>query len=1163
MTILAFRDLDAVGLAVAAGLVPPAVAAAPARLRRHPSGGGVGVAVEFDAKLTKKQLADLERVGAARADADPKASSEAVSSWLELLPLKRGELPPLTAQTAVLFELGSPSDLPLIAGEMLRLGNDRQSVRGLTLAGGSGESKLLVRVVNPPYYTLIRALDPSSSGTERPLVAYLEAAPRVWVEAGYSHPFAAQIQAPPEQALLIRHGTPWQTVPEAPFRDIYEILNFALPSAPEGYAESAIDETITVPLKLVAGNAAELPELWVLDEPAQDQLDRLVRDADDRLVGRLKFAAATGPDGRTVIVLRTISLKGDPPILPLSGVVGYRPYHKLANLYLPVGTRLHPTLRRDAVRRLLADNPDALVWLAPGESGQFTPTTVPEDSFRPLEQWVEYVIDRHAEPLSAWVEATRFEFQSFLCGDAGESKAPKPPGAKADAGRKAKGRADPDKPLEQAGRVEFVPAPGEPDVALTGAAEPAATKPPGEWLLRRQELEKRFLGAEGNLDSPERASLWAPLAEANAGYGDVQESAVCWLNSFWPRAELSSADALSWHRAESGRAEAPKVADLDALLGQSDPTGADVRRALAAALWFAAQPTQVMALKERAPSLGRFLDANEQKVPVRAAWLAHARLAALNGNDTLGLARVRDRLLQRLLEEGLRPERDLPFFLRNAGHADSERLRAVRDQMARLHDLVTRFTAGGLKSTAGSARADQVATFGYIDYLFAFGMARLGEVTPARAYAESGRKILAGLPPETDAGVAGRFLSKAFAERVEVVLDHRPLTTPWSAELLAEFRAVEAQYGSNKKNDNPAAVAFYAITRVRHSSQILEPTERLDPYADMMLQAEPLLKALGEVRKQRDPAQLARSVRDLYRNGVAGKATADSRFLVLHNALSVAGRAGEAFTVELLNLVPETLRAAAAAPQDATFFDKQRELLARGITLAGYFDRREIVQQLIAQVIAVGAGLKDDNRYRLVSDVVPQAVRALRKLGLRDETELLLSKTSELVLGPLTPAKLRERHAAKPNTWADVLQSLLALAGGWLALGNEGRARPTLDLARQELIGPGGAKFPVKKTAELLQAYVQALGFLGAGEGLAAVAELFERFDPARVTNGYSSAPAYSRFHFEIAEQVVLAMASDDTAGGPGSQRWLQEDEFLVRRRVHADLRAMLAAGGF
>src|SRR5205814_6060646 len=42
-------------------------------------------------------------------------------------------------------------------------------------------------------------------------------------------------------------------------------------------------------------------------------------------------------------------------------------------------------LRRDAVRRLLADDPAQVVWLMPQADGKFTPEVLPDSAFRPLE----------------------------------------------------------------------------------------------------------------------------------------------------------------------------------------------------------------------------------------------------------------------------------------------------------------------------------------------------------------------------------------------------------------------------------------------------------------------------------------------------------------------------------------------------------------------------------------------------------------------------------------------------------------------------------------------------------------------------------------------------------------------------------------------------------
>src|SRR5207249_7485994 len=139
-----------------------------------------------------------------------------------------------------------------------------------------------------------------------------------------------------------------------PFRDIYDVLEFALPGGVRAWADAPPAGRLTVPLRLAPGGT-EPAELWVLPGDALDRLDALVRDADERLLQRLAFAVGEH-DGRHVAVLRTRPGKGDPPVVVLEGALACRSYLRLPNLFLPVGTRLRPPLRRDAVRRLLADD---------------------------------------------------------------------------------------------------------------------------------------------------------------------------------------------------------------------------------------------------------------------------------------------------------------------------------------------------------------------------------------------------------------------------------------------------------------------------------------------------------------------------------------------------------------------------------------------------------------------------------------------------------------------------------------------------------------------------------------------------------------------------------------------------------------------------------------
>jgi hypothetical protein len=68
--------------------------------------------------------------------------------------------------------------------------------------------------------------------------------------------------------------------------------------------------------------------------------------------------------------------------------------------------------------------------------------------------------------------------------------------------------------------------------------------------------------------------------------------------------------------------------------------------------------------------------------------------------------------------------------------------------------------------------------------------------------------------------------------------------------------------------------------------------------------------------------------------------------------------------------------------------------------------------------------------------------------------------------------------------------------------------------------------------------------------------------DPGRVTNTWTTAPYYSRLHLNLVEEVILAVVSDEFALGPAGRRWLDDDEYLVRRRIHADMKRHLVRSG-
>jgi hypothetical protein len=231
--------------------------------------------------------------------------------------------------------------------------------------------------------------------------------------------------------------------------------------------------------------------------------------------------------------------------------------------------------------------------------------------------------------------------------------------------------------------------------------------------------------------------------------------------------------------------------------------------------------------------------------------------------------------------------------------------------------------------------------------------------------------------------------------------------------------------------------------------------------------------------------------------------------------------------------------------------------------LAGHFGRADLVTKLVDRFLALVASQKDEAGVTaLVNVATGSGLRGLRKLGQKDAIDRMLQQLFAAVARGETVDRLRVRHASKPKVWYDVLQSLLRLAGGWLTFGLVERAAPAVEAARAELLNPAPAGLPANSTAELSRAYAAALGQGPAAFGLPRLRELFQSMPPSRIQNSWTTQVVFSLNHFLLVEAVVLAFSGDEYATGAAGRRWLDEDEYLVRQRVHADVRRLVAGAG-
>jgi len=94
-----------------------------------------------------------------------------------------------------------------------------------------------------------------------------------------------------------------------------------------------------------------------------------------------------------------------------------------------------------------------------------------------------------------------------------------------------------------------------------------------------------------------------------------------------------------------------------------------------------------------------------------------------------------------------------------------------------------------------------------------------------------------------------------------------------------------------------------------------------------------------------------------------------------------------------------------------------------------------------------------------------------------------------------------------------------------------------------------------KQQTHLACTYASALGQAPMPIAQERLMEIFERLD--NIYDGFSTIRYFSQYQFRLIESVVLAVISDDFTQGTQTRRWLDEDEYLIRQRIHGDVRTL------
>ncbi len=1071
MEALVFPSEEALQVAMRSGLVP-------LELQREPAQVGITedglVEVVPTGSLTAKATKVLVASGVEVRGASVELTD--VSCWAEALaPVRAGE--PAGALATVLFTVTGRRSLLELSGELLRLGCDRQELSMVK----SPHAHALVRVADPPWFVLSRALDhldglrafvPTSPGQER-----------LWTEVSFSHPLHAALEAPDVGMVLMTGEGPWWRISDSDWIDVDQLV------VPVGLgASSQVQPKLDAPkvqvtLSLARAARPEVPTLFVLPQ-GQAQVEALVRSTPEAQLENILF----------VVTGELVVLRARPGREANSGALPGEAYSRvldMPNLFAPAALTVEPPLRRDRLRTWLAPDPDLITWLEPSAGG-FGRRSVLEAAFRPLTEWVEYVIDGAAETLQTWARSATFDFEPFA---AIEDAHPAPAENREEdevQRRTPRGRREPRTSPRETSAPEGAPRTSMPVVSIELPSSPSEA----EAVVAREETS--FLELEAAADSQARRTAWVRLAEMYSRVERQRDSGMAWAHGLW----------------EAGPDEAPRMARrwadtsgvrLEGLLAQPAPNVEQTRGAVAHLLAAALESNQAVAA--RVTDWVTFLDRFSEDLDVRSYWLGRVAVSRLAGGDSLGLARARDRVLARV-QAGLSLDRDVPRLMRVMGQATAAGAgtgRALRVG-AQLEALLKAFEETPRKRSA--VESDPKLTRAYVGLEFAWGFARLANADRARQLRDA---ALAALDRKD--AVHG-YLTRAYVARIDQALEGVAPYTPLAPEINGLLTGLES-------------LDRYKVDRLRQFSQVLEPQERLEAISAFWRNntREGRGEELGALRSLREPAELLKAIQSRMSVAADAQLGVEERVRLIDGLLDYLPQLPESQALPLLQRFL-TIGDGLAARHRAV-------VLEDALKVAGHFGRAALVKQLVLQL---GNAIKEVGGEGVgeIGGLLVSGVRSLRRVGLREEAGELLARASTVLKG--------EDVAT--------LQARLGLASGFMYLGAFAQAQPIVDESLGRLGRESG--LIIAERIKLTRATAQALSHASTELALPGLLRVAQQLP--WITDSFNTNSHFCLSMVDFADALVLGHVGDDLTLNETTRRFLDEDEYLVRRRVHRDV---------
>jgi hypothetical protein len=662
----------------------------------------------------------------------PVLAQRRAPSILEAVRPVRDEGAPVAAEVLLVCDRTGPAAARVVA-QLLAHGRHDVAVSTWT----DGEAALAVfRVPAPPYYLLLRATEEPHEGVR----AYAPSGTALWVEWGYRHPLAPfAARAVPEGCLAVVDRTGrWGFFPrEFAEQSIFDVVAARLEGRRATMTAVPGETHFEIPLALAPGNES-ISEAWVFGPDDLLKMEAFVHEAAPEeiaaftiarlgVVGRgaptLEGAGEARSIGRPLLAtpphaLYLLEERAQPSgrrvgskIDDLLGCSGFFRWPTTENLYVRVGHKLTPPMRRTELAKVLALDDCYAVLVDLDRDGPLV-YSVRDPAPAPLSSWLDYCsTDRRLE-LDRLLESSVFELPIVRVAKAADlppsaEVAPPPPSRR------------PKRPLR----------PQQPARADTPAPAPHDRAAVDQAILERLASLEKTVSAGGCDDVP----TWREIAELKEKLARFDEAAAAWEAVVFHGAGAEPGGPESLARARAAIHGAVSDDHLLAWVTEQATRPGAAQLVGARALTMMARQDPLMDLVGH--GLAQLFTSGRAECSRRLAWSV-LRAYFTRARDALGLTRAKQALIGQLNTGGLDETYDVPAFVRMQLALDSPDA-ATRDQAEQA------LAVEQLWEVARRTVQDLDVDSAYRRALFACGFARAG--LSARA-AQLARQVEAELP---------------------------------------------------------------------------------------------------------------------------------------------------------------------------------------------------------------------------------------------------------------------------------------------------------------------------------------------------------------------------------------------------------------------------------